>query len=257
MLGEISTRDPVRDTFEREGFFVFDPEIPNRKLDRAVEDMELGPRRHWLRFMRHHEGAGAGRVTDLWSRSKSVRSIALAPAVLDLLRRLYEREPHPFQTQNFRVGSEQPVHSDAVHFNTEPPDLMCAVWVALEDIDMDCGPLMLHPGSHTLPFVTPAEAGVRIEPGQTQVPWNDYTAHYEPYMAALVEREALEPFYGTLRKGQAVVWATNTLHGGSPVRVPGRTRLSQVTHYLLEGARLWTPLLSTDGQRHWREAPNI
>jgi hypothetical protein len=34
-----------------------------------------------------------------------------------------------------------------------------------------------------------------------------------------------------LRRGLAVVWAANLLHGGSPIHDPTRTRGSQVTHY--------------------------
>jgi ectoine hydroxylase-related dioxygenase (phytanoyl-CoA dioxygenase family) len=57
--------------------------------------------------------------------------------VLGLLGVLYGREPRPFQTLNFKVGTQQRPHSDQVDFNTEPPGLMCGVWVAMEDIDED------------------------------------------------------------------------------------------------------------------------
>ena len=32
-----------------------------------------------------------------------------------------------------------------------PEGFMCGVWVALEDMDMDNGPLVYYPGSHQLP----------------------------------------------------------------------------------------------------------
>ena len=68
-----------------------------------------------------------------------------------------------------------------MHFNTEPPGLMCGVWVALEDIDMDCGPLVYYPGSHRLPPVTPEDVGIEIAPGQTEVPHDEYQARYREY----------------------------------------------------------------------------
>ena len=134
---------------------------------------------------------------------------------------------------------------------------MCGVWVALEDVDMDCGPLVYYPGSHKLPEVMPIDVGIKVEAGQQAVSPGDYENRYEPYIEELIEREGLEPRYATLRKGQALVWATNLLHGGSAVRVPGRTRRSQVTHYFFEGSRLWTPLLSHENHVAWREAPQI
>ena len=32
-----------------------------------------------------------------------------------------------------------------------PEGFMCGVWVALEDMDMENGPLVYYPGSHKLP----------------------------------------------------------------------------------------------------------
>ena len=52
-------------------------------------------------------------------------------------------------------------HSDAIHFNSDPPGFMCGVWVALEDIDMDNGPLVYYPGSHKLPEVHDGGLGLR------------------------------------------------------------------------------------------------
>jgi Phytanoyl-CoA dioxygenase (PhyH) len=247
----------AKEAFERDGFLMFDPEIPENTIDRAVKDAELGPPGRWLQFRRRNPPPDPGRVTDGWAVSPSVKAIALAPAVLKLLRTLYGREPRPFQTLNFRVGTQQPAHSDAVHFNTEPPGYMCGVWVAMEDIGADSGPLVYYRGSHKLPYASPQTVGIEVAPGQQAVSHEEYEARYEPYIKQLIEREGLEAQYATLRKGQAMVWAANLLHGGSPVQVPGRTRRSQVTHYIFEGARLWTPLLSAGDQRAWREAPQI
>jgi ectoine hydroxylase-related dioxygenase (phytanoyl-CoA dioxygenase family) len=247
----------LRAAFERDGIVSFDPQISLRVIDRAVADVERPPGSRWPRRRRTTAADAAGRVTDAWATSRHVRRIALAPGVLEVLRQLFGAEPHPFQTLNFRVGTQQKPHSDSVHFNTEPPGLMCGVWVALEDVDLDCGPLVYYPGSQRLPFASPAEVGIEVAPGQEAVSHEAYARRYEPYIEELVRREGLEPRYATLAKGRAVVWAANLLHGGSPVRAPGRTRRSQVTHYYFEGARLWTPLLSTPENIAWREPPQI
>jgi Phytanoyl-CoA dioxygenase (PhyH) len=257
VLGQAGNRDAAKEAFDRDGFLEFDPEIPLKTIDKAVADVEAGPRRRWAPFARSRPTGDVGRVTDAWASSAAVKQIALAPGVLGLLRTLYGRDPHPFQTLNFMHGTQQRPHADAVHFNTEPPGLMCGVWVAMEDIDGDCGPLVYYPGSHKLPYASPSEVGIEIDPGQQAVSHQEYEARYEPYIERLIEREGLEPRYATLNKGQAVIWAANLLHGGSPVRDPGRTRRSQVTHYYFNGARLWTPLLSSDHHKVWREAPLI
>ena len=43
---------------------------------------------------------------------------------LDALRELYQREPRPFQTLNFPVGTMQKPHADSVHFNSGPAGFM-------------------------------------------------------------------------------------------------------------------------------------
>jgi ectoine hydroxylase-related dioxygenase (phytanoyl-CoA dioxygenase family) len=255
--GEAAATDELRLEFERDGLITFDPQISQRVLDGAVADVERpgGTRRRL--FKRRPAEEAPTRVTDAWATSRHVRSIALAPRVLEVLRLLFGAQPHPFQTLNFKVGTQQRPHSDCVHFNTEPPGHMCGVWVALEDVDMNCGPLVYYPGSQRLPFASPNEVGITVAPGQAEPSYEDYVSRYEPHIEQLVAREGLEPRYATLAKGQAVVWAANLLHGGSPVRVPGRTRRSQVTHYYFEGARLWSPMLSGPGQVAWREPPVI
>ena len=77
--------------------------------------------------------------------------------------------------------------------------------------------------------------------------------HYEEKVAELIEREGLEPRYGTIKKGQALVWASNLLHGGSTQRDRERSRHSQVTHYFFEGCKYYTPMLSEPGKIRWRD----
>lgn len=83
--------------------------------------------------------SGRNRVQDAWKFSNAVRELAVMPAVLDVLRTLYCREPVPFQTLNFEFGTQQRAHSDTVHFSSLPRRFMCGVWVALEDVDADNG----------------------------------------------------------------------------------------------------------------------
>ena len=135
---------------------------------------------------------------------------------------------------------------------------MCGVWIALEDMDMDNGPLVYYPGSHKLPIPTWDEVEGLM--GET-LKESDYPSRgefmaarniqYEQYCQQLIERGNLQPEYATISKGQAVLWAPNLLHGGSPQTDLARTRHSQVTHYFFEGCRVYTPLHTEDGHNYW------
>ncbi len=249
--------EALRTSLERDGYVVFDPGIGEATLEGAVSEIEslFRPETGAQRALRRAKRALRGRhtaishrderrVQDAWVVSESVRSIAQAPAVIELLRAAYGREPLPFQTLNFRVGSEQRPHSDAMHFNSEPPGFMCGLWIALENIGPDQGPLVYYPGSHRLAEVTR---------GDVDAAAGSEHADYEEFIASLIEREGLEPHYATLRKGEALIWSSNLIHGGAPQRDQALTRWSQVTHYFFEGCRYWKPLASSPSERQYWE----
>jgi hypothetical protein len=182
------------------------------------------------------------RVQDAWRTSETVRSIACNHQIIETLSLLYGRAAFPFQTLNFDVGTQQKTHSDTIHFHCFPERFMAGVWVALEDTDENNGPLNYYPGSHKLPIATLSDVGVRGSSWSGT--YEKYTSNYEPYIAELVERHGLKRQEAYLRRGQALIWSANLLHGGSPIRQKGRTRHSQVTHYYFENCIYYTPLWS-------------
>lgn len=221
--------------YHQAGYLIFDPQIPGRLIDRAVGDLNARP---GMKGATHH----GTRWFDGWRESRAVRDIALAPYVLRVLRQLYDRTPRPFQTLNFPIGTEQKVHSDWIHFACDPPGYMCGVWVALEDIDLDNGALVYYPGSHKLPLVTMED----VAPG----PGPEHYPLYEAYVERQVRDRRLVPERAVLKKGQALIWAANLLHGGGTHADKTRTRMSQVTHYYFDGCQYYSPLSSYGGYRH-------
>ena len=259
--------------FERDGYVILEDPCDAGLVDiiveefdeRLREDFHPGPRhvRDGVMYAMHQGMRGDyhwQRIMNAWKISDSARALALAPRVLAALEELYGRTPLPFQTLNFPVGTQQSAHSDGGFFNSDPEGLMCGVWVALEDVDMDNGPLFYHPGSHKLP--TPTAEFVEKEVGESIDPAvhsrDELRAErerlYATYTRRLAETGGTEPRHATIRKGQAMVWAANLLHGGAVHRDHARTRRSQVTHYLFEGCRFKRPIWS-EGDRTWWDYP--
>lgn len=185
--------------------------------------------------------AGSSRLQDGWRDWPAVRHLALHPSVLALLRCVYGREPFAFQTLNFATGSEQSIHSDAVHFHCEPHGFMCGVWIPLADVSADSGPLVYYPGSHRLPYHSAASLG--LTPDQVAAEPHPQR-FFEPVWQEDVGREALEPQLFLPRRGQILVWHANLLHGGSPVLNRQARRWSQVVHYYFADCIYTTPLMS-------------
>ena len=113
---------------------------------------------------------------------------------------------------------------------------MCGVWVALEDIHPDSGPLVVFPGSHRFDSIFAADVGI-----ERMNPWTD--AHlseqvrqkWEPPIRQLVANSGPQKLC-TMRADTALVWHANLLHAGSTRINPGLTRKSTVSHYYARGA---------------------
>ncbi|NES74705.1 MAG: phytanoyl-CoA dioxygenase [Okeania sp. SIO1H4] len=196
------------------------------------------------------------RIQDAWTFNQDVKKIATSPKIINLLKILYQREPIPFQTLNFKFGTQQSTHSDSIHFNSMPARFMCGVWVALEDIDANNGPLHYYPGSHKLPIFDLNDLGIT---GSYQNKPYDVYPIYEEFLQSLIEHNGLKKVELYVKKGQALIWAANLLHGGSPVLDKNRTRYSQVTHYYFSDCMYYIPLLSDPflHRIHLKEVRNI
>ncbi len=226
--------------FHERGYLIADFALDEAMLDRIREQLQpLYPEDY------QQNPTLPARIQDGWKTVDEVRQLARNPNITQALKQLLGREALPFQTLNFPIGTRQFTHSDTVHFNSIPSNFMVGVWVALEDIDEDNGPLLYYPGSHKLHEYSMHDFG--LEPG-----YHNYHK-YEECIQKIVEKEQLEPEFGIIKKGQALIWHANLLHGGAPQKDLSRSRHSQVTHYYFADCKYYTPMNSTESQLHFRD----
>jgi ectoine hydroxylase len=160
--------------------------------------------------------------------SPKIRRITYDERLIDLLSFILDKEVVPFQTINFKHGSNQRAHSDSIHMTTYPLGYLIAVWIALEDTNMDNGPLFYYPGSHRLPYLLNEdfnEGATSLRLGR-----KDYV-DYEDRIEVLLEEKQLEKEVFLAKKGDILIWHANLIHGGLPVRNAELTRKSMVIHY--------------------------
>jgi hypothetical protein len=233
-----STQQQWVDQFRRDGYLILE--------DTGIEQSTLNDAVAQLAGKYTQSATGydaAGRVQDAWRQVPAVQQIAAEPAILAALQALYQKPPVPFQTLNFERGTEQRPHSDTIHFNTLPFGFMCGVWLALEDIDLDNGPLRYFPGSQRLPVFHMDELGLEPKASEYQ--------KYEDRVEKILAEQGFSSQPALLKRGQALIWSANIFHGGSKVLDRNRTRLSQVTHYYFPGCIYYTPLLSSPERQLW------
>jgi ectoine hydroxylase-related dioxygenase (phytanoyl-CoA dioxygenase family) len=162
---------------------------------------------------------------------------------MSLAEKIYRRRPIPFSTINFIRSTEQPLHSDAIHFGSMPSGLLCGAWIALEDISKKAGPLIAVPGSHKFPEVTLDLLGLEIPRSPAQLKKN--YSYYEEHVKELVVSSELGNVVFDIPAGCCVFWDSNLLHGAIKQEDLNLTRYSQVTHYHFEGAQYYNPLYTS------------
>ena len=204
------------------------------------------------------------RNQDLWTSVPVVKSLACNPKILATLKLLYGRETFPFQTLNFKYGSQQKIHSDSIHFSSIPERFMCGVWVALEATNHENGPLLYYPKSHKEPMFSYQDIGIPVDnPGEGDglKKGGGYTNYnkYEAFIEELIVAKGYKENELHLNKGDVLIWSANLLHGGKKVIDVSQTRWSQVTHYYFEDCIYLTPMWSNMNTRELflREPMNI
>lgn len=184
------------------------------------------------------------RKQDHWKQNKYVKEVASNKDIFNILQKLYNDTPLPFQTLNFTKGTTQPEHVDLIHFcpSTDNLDLMCGVWYALEDITPEKGPLVFYPKSHKEEVILDFN----------KIGASNYS-EYEKYMRNL----SMSKYTRTsaiIPKGSVIIWKANLIHGGHPDRDENTTRLSMVTHYFFKSSKYWwTPILSKSKKKILRK----
>jgi ectoine hydroxylase-related dioxygenase (phytanoyl-CoA dioxygenase family) len=248
---EISKLDQVPAKFKEaaeslhyKGYCILDTEVEESLIDAVNEGIfeHLKKDNPKLNPDFYHYNSSP-RIIEAWKHIDSIVSLSNNKNILDFLEIMYERTPLPFSTINFLRGSEQPMHSDYMHFSSKPERYLCGAWFALEDVHQDSGPLAVVAGSRDLPIVTIDELGLQVPKNTKQLKAN-YTI-YEEAVRSIIEENNLtkEPIF--IKKGQCLIWAANTLHGGSIMNEPSLTRKSLVVHYHFSGCEYYNPGFSS------------
>ena len=176
------------------------------------------------------------RIVESWKKISEVRNIAYDKELLRILRILKKnKEPIPFSTINFLKGTEQPMHSDYIHFATLPENYLVGVWIALEDINKDAGPLAIINASHKFPVLTNEKLNLNIPSSEKELKKN-YTI-YENHIKKTIKIKKAKVKEIPIKKGELIIWDANLLHGGLKIKNKNLTRKSLVYHYHFEGCK--------------------
>lgn len=174
--------------------------------------------------------------------------VALNPEVREFLRYAFQDESLLFGSLTFETGTEQAAHQDSIFFWTDPDFAMAGVWVALEDVSPDAGPLFYYPGSHRwgvdraeqvwaarpdlhdrVKKLSPPQPGNADARAQLA---NECGAVWHELLAKKIAQQNATPVPVIIKKGDALVWHAHLVHGGSKRNNRALSRRSMVTHHI-------------------------
>ena len=208
--------------FEKEGFAILKQYLSADQVETINNEID-----HLLQEKKIHFGHG-NKIMFAIYRSELLRSIGGEPKLIELLSAMLGGPAALFQSINFTMGSEQHTHSDSIHMTTYPLGGLLGVWIALEDIEEDNGPLHYYPGSHKLPYYLNSDYD--NEGSYFLLGDKDYT-EYEKMLEGKLKEHGIEKKIFKAKKGDLLIWHANLLHGGEPHINKTRTRKSMVFHY--------------------------
>ena len=177
------------------------------------------------------------RIVEAWKYSKNVARLAKNSRLNKILKFLYQSKPLPFSTINFIGGTEQPFHSDYIHFGSLPHKYLVGAWIALENTNKFNGALRVVPGSHKLPLIDYQD--LKLKKPQNILELEKNYRVYEKYIKELIKVKKLKFKELYLKRGEVILWAANLLHGGSKVKNKKLTRRSQVVHFHFKNSEVY------------------
>lgn len=202
-----------------------------------LRDAEFGPDTHTFK------------VNDLYLEYDQIRRLSLGDRIAPILGELLGDAPVLVNSLNFERGSQQDYHVDSLYMTPRTVGNLVATWIALEDCHLDAGPLAYYPESnHIVPFQF-LGGGYHVRP-EEMGSWADY-------VHSQVGKRGLESQLFAAKTGDLFIWSSNLLHGGSPIKDPGLSRHSLVSHFWTEtDCRSIGHQLVPYGGAFWYERPH-
>ncbi len=220
----------LAEKFNRDGYVVIDLGLSKKTIKQIIQDTkDLAVKSSTKKNPDIYHYNESPRIIEAYKTSKKIKNLCLNKKILALLKYFYEKKPVPINSINFLRGTDQPLHSDYIHFSSSPHKYLAAAWIALEKTDESNGPLQVIPGSHKFDIIDYSLFGLKKPTTMKEL--SKFYSIYENYIRDLLKCKKIKTKTIKMKEGQALIWAANILHGGKKIKNKKKTRFSQVTHY--------------------------
>lgn len=244
----------IKNNFDKNGYVILNIknfskkiDIINKKIQKRIERKNIKTNPSAFHYN------SSPRIVEGWKFIKEIKQIAYDKELNKILKFLKNnKKPIPFSTINFIRGTEQPLHSDYIHFATTPDFYLVGVWMALEDINKNAGPLAIVEKSHKFPVLNNEKLKLKIPTNEKELKRN-YTI-YENKVKKILKKKKSSIKELMIKKGEIIIWDANLLHGAFKIKNKKLTRKSLVFHYHFSGCiKYYNPIYSLTSKNIYAE----
>lgn len=238
----------VRVHLAREGYAVIRGLASHSDIDEAIGAFEADVRPSGRSFVRHASGklephvfTQAGHMLypimnphdladDAFARFANASLDVLASERVGAVFEALFDEPGKLTHTMFFDGNQVTwAHHDSYYVDSTRVGAMVGLWVAAEDIQPAAGRFYVYPRSHALP---------------TWVIGRDFPDpngdEYKALVLETIRTEHLTCYAPALRKGDAILFSSLTIHGSLPTLEPAHSRRSLTAHYVPRSHDFWS-----------------
>ena len=173
------------------GYLIIKNVIDDKFINSLVTDFyEIINSKEYKKNPKYFHYNSSPRIIEGWKQSKYIKKLCFQTKVISFLDFVYAKKPVPISTINFLKGTEQPLHSDYIHFGSSPELYLAGAWYALENVDDTNGPLIICPKSHKLSTVDFTDLNLKIPKSTNELKAN-YTV-YEDYLEEIIKEKKLK-----------------------------------------------------------------
>lgn len=237
----------VRAHLAREGYAVIRGLVPPAAIDASLAAFEADVKPSGRAFMRHASGKEEPHVFTpegfmrypIWDPHElpaetfgrfagSVLEVVANERVGSVFEALFG-EPGKVTHTMFVDGNQVTwAHHDSYYIDSTQIGALVGLWVAAEDIHPGAGRFYVYPRSHRLPpFVIGRDFP---DPNGDE---------YKALVLETIRRERLACYAPALRKGDAILFTSLTIHGSLPTTHPAHSRRSLTAHYVPRSHDFW------------------
>ena len=219
------------------GFTIIKNKVNLNLIDRVVRDFDYWsslPENGFTKF-------NMDKVVNFHVYSKNTLELATNTYVNELMTTLFNKECAIYSSLFFREGTTQQYHRDTPHFYTNPIDQYCVIWYALENININAGPLKYYIGSNKLNVFHGYRTFNKVYENNLNDENIDITTdfkciiEYNKTIINLCEQNNLnyvneKNYINKINKGDIFIMHPKLVHGGSDIIDNTLTRYSMQLH---------------------------